>query len=150
VARVRARQPELDAAGASLVVLSPEPPEDLAAVARQEGWTGPVLGDPDRQAFRAYGLGRLPWHRVFTPKTLFMYLGFMLRGRWPQPPGQDVRQQGGDFVVDGDGIVRFAFSGRSSDDRPPAADLVRALRGAAARPPAAAAGPGPDGRAGGR
>jgi len=150
VARVRARQPELDAAGAPLMVLSPEPPEDLAPVARQEGWTGPVLGDPGRQAFRAYGLGRLPWHRVYTLKTLLMYMGILLRGRWPQPPGQDVTQQGGDFVVDGGGIVRFAFAGRSSDDRPRADDLVRALRGAVARPPAAAAGPGPDGRAGER
>ena len=134
MARVRARQPELDAANAALVVLSPEPVADLAPVAHREGWTGPVLADPDRRVYRAYGLGRLPWHRVFTPKTLLIYYMFMLRGRWPQPPGQDVRQQGGDFVVDGGGIVRLAYVGRSSDDRPAVDDLMACLRSLAGMP----------------
>jgi hypothetical protein len=134
VARVRARQPELDAANAALVVLLPEPVADLAPVARQEGWTGPVLADPDRGVYRSYGLGRLPRHRVFTPKTLLFYFGFMLRGRWPQPPGRDVRQQGGDFVVDSGGIVRLAYVGRSPDDRPTVDDLIGCLRSVAGMP----------------
>ncbi len=119
------------------LILSPEPAEQIAPVARQEGWTGPVLGDPERHVYRAYGLGRLPWHRVFTLRTLAMYVGFALRGRFPQRPGQDVMQQGGDFVVDGEGIVRFAYAGRSSDDRPRVDDLLRRLKAlprAAGRP----------------
>jgi hypothetical protein len=128
VARVRRRQQDLDAADAVLVVLSPEPVRDVAAVAKKEGWEWPVLGDPDRGAYRAYGLGRLPWRRVLTLKTLAMYAGFLLRGRLPQRPGQDPLQQGGDFILDGEGVVRFAYPGRSSDDRPPVEDLMRRLR----------------------
>jgi peroxiredoxin len=137
VARVRRRQRELDEANAALVVVLPEPAEKTAALARKEGWTGPTLGDPDRVAYRAYGLGRLPWHRVITVKTLLLYAGFLLRGRLPQPPGQDVMQQGGDFIVDGQGIVRFAHAGRSPDDRPPVENLIRCLRSLA--PPQTAA-----------
>ena len=140
MARVRQRQQELDAASAVLVVISAEPAEEIAPVARKEGWTGPVLGDPARIVYHAFGLGRLPWHRVFTLRTLAMYVGFMLRGRFPQPPGQDARQQGGDFIVDGKGIVRLAYAGQSSDDRPPVDDLIRCLRSIADAPAKASSG----------
>lgn len=106
----------------------PEPAAQIAPLARLEGWTGPVLADPDRGAYRAYGLGRLPWHRAIAVKTLLLYAGFLLRGRLPRPPGQDVMQQGGDFIVDGRGVVRFAHAGRSPDDRPRVDDLFRCLR----------------------
>jgi hypothetical protein len=131
VARVRARRQELGAANAVLMVISAEPAVQIAPVAQQEGWTGPVLGDPERVVYRAFGLGRLPWHRVFTLKTVAIYFGLMLRGRFPQPPGQDAMQQGGDFIVDGEGIIRFAYPGRTSDDRPPVDALMGALRSAA-------------------
>lgn len=110
------------------MVLSPEPAEEIAPVARKERWTGPVLADPDRHVYRAYGLGRLPWRQVFTVKTIAMYVGFLLRGRLPQRPGRDPMQQGGDFIVDGEGVVRFAYPGRSSDDRPSVDDLIGCLR----------------------
>ncbi len=128
MARVRQRQRDLEEAGAALLVVSAEPAARISPVARREGWTGPVLGDPDRIAYRAFGLGRLPWRRVITARTFRMYLGFFLRGRLPRRAGRDVMQQGGDFILDGEGIVRFAHAGQSSDDRPPVEDLLRCLR----------------------
>ena len=91
-------------------------------------------------AYHAFGLGRLPWHRVFTLRALAMYIGFMLRGRFPQPPGRDARQQGGDFIVDGKGIVRLAYPGQTSDDRPPVDDVIRYLRSIAYAPAKASSG----------
>ena len=111
-----------------LVVVSAEPVEQIAPVARKEGWTGPVLADPERHAYRAYGLGRLPWHRVITWKTILLYAGFFFSGRLPGRPGQDVMQQGGDFVVDDRGIVRYAYAGQTSDDRPSVEALLRVLQ----------------------
>ena len=128
MARVRQRQRELDEANAALVVVLPEPAPRIAPLARKEGWTGPVLGDPDRGAYRAYGLGRLPWHRVVTARTILLYAGFLFRGRLPGRPGQDVMQQGGDFIVDGGGIIRYAHTGQTSDDRPPVEALLRVLQ----------------------
>ncbi len=133
MARVRQWQQEIDEAKALVVVLAPEPVDPLAALARQEGWTGPVLADPERVAYHAFGLARLPWYRVFTLKASIMYLGFFLRGRMPGRAGQDVMQQGGDFIVDGEGIVRFAHAGRSSDDRPAVDDLIRCIQSLSVR-----------------
>ncbi len=139
MARVRALQRELDEANAILAVVAAEPLDQLAEVARKEGWTGPVLADPERRVYLAYGLSRLPWYRVFTPKAAVLYLGFMLKGRFPGKPGQDVMQQGGDFVVDGEGIIRFASAGSRAHDRPPVDTLIACLRSLA--PPSAGARP---------
>ncbi len=134
MARVRQRQQEIDGGKALFVVLAPEPIEGLADLARREGWACPVLADPGRVAYRAFGLARLPWYRVFTPTAAFKYFALFLRGRAPGHAGQDVLQQGGDFIVDGRGFIRFAFAGRSSDDRPPVDELIRCLRSTAAAP----------------
>jgi len=131
VERVRSRQQDLDAAQAALMVIAAEPLAALAKVAAEEKWTGPVLADPGRGVYLAYGLSRLPWYRVFTPKAALLYLGFMLRGRFPGKPGQDALQQGGDFVVDGQGILRFASATQRSHDRPPVDTLMARLRAAA-------------------
>ena len=137
MARVRQRQQEIDRANAIVVALAPEPVERLGRLAQKEGWTGPVLADPARAAYRAFGLGRLSWYKVFTPMAAIKYFGFFLRGVRPPQAGQDVMQQGGDFIVDSEGIVRLAYAGRTSDDRPPVNDLIRCIQslpGGAARP----------------
>jgi peroxiredoxin len=128
VERVRSRQADLDAANAVLLVIAAKPLEELVKVAREEKWDGPVLADPERRVYLAFGLSRLPWYRVFTPKATLLYLGLILRDRFPGKPGQDVMQQGGDFIVDRDGIVRFASATRRSHDRPPVDDLINVLR----------------------
>ena len=126
--RVRSRQQDLDEAKAALVVIAAEPLEALAKVAAEEKWSGPVLADPGRGVYLAYGLTRLPWYRVFTPKAALLYFGFILRGRFPGKPGQDALQQGGDFVVDSQGILRLASVTQRSHDRPPVDQIIGAMR----------------------
>ena len=126
--RVRSRGKDLEAANAVLVVIAAEPMEALAKVAAEEKWSGPVLADPGRGVYLAYGLTRLLWYRVFTPKAALLYLGFILRGRFPGKPGQDALQQGGDFVVDGQGTLRFVSATQRSHDRPPVDQIIGAIR----------------------
>ena len=64
-------------------------------------------------------------------KATLLYLGFILRGRFPGKPGQDALQQGGDFVVDVQGILRLASATQRSHDRPPVDTLMARLRAAA-------------------
>ena len=45
----------LQAAGYSVVGLSPDPPEKLAAFRDEEGLTFPLLSDPDKNVLREYG-----------------------------------------------------------------------------------------------
>lgn len=87
----------------------------------------PVLADESRATYRAYGLGRGPWWRVWGPATLRTYARLLRRGATLQRPNEDTSQLGGDFVVDGDGRIVYAYRSRGPADRPPVDELVAAV-----------------------
>jgi hypothetical protein len=87
----------------------------------------PVLADEDRAVYRAYGLGRGPWWRVYGWRTLTRYAQLLRGGRRLERPTEDTLQLGGDFVVDRDGALVFAHRSKGPDDRPEVDDLIRAV-----------------------
>jgi peroxiredoxin len=126
---VQGRLAEVRAQGAELVAVTQSRPEALAALLRVEPRPFPFLCDPERAAYRAFGLGRGSWWMFLRPRVLASYLWGMARGWRPRRPvaGEDVLQLGGDFLLDRDG--RLAFARRSADpgDRPAAEELIRRL-----------------------
>jgi hypothetical protein len=137
---VRGRYEEIRALGAEVLVVSFEPVERLPRYREWHGWPFPVVADPTRDAYRAFGLESASLGRLLRPGVVLGYAALMLRGHVPRPSAADVRQLGGDFVVGAD--RRLAYAHRSADpaDRPPAEELVRALR--ASRPASAGGGTG--------
>lgn len=87
----------------------------------------PALADEERAAYRAYGLGRGPWWRVWGPATLRAYARAVGHGGRVQRPTEDTLQLGGDFVVGRDGRLLFAYRSRGPADRPAVDDLVAAV-----------------------
>lgn len=87
----------------------------------------PLLLDPERRVYRAYGLGRSVL-QVWSPKVLWHYLRLVLAGRRLRPAQGDLYQLGGDFIVDAEGIVRLAHPSRDPTDRPPVEELLKVLR----------------------
>lgn len=91
------------------------------------GW--PVLADPERTLYAAYGLRRGSFARVWlSPRTLWFYASQLARGRVARRPRADTLQLGGDFIIDGGGIVRFAHSSVEPADRPPVEEMLNVLR----------------------
>lgn len=90
----------------------------------------PLLADPDRHAYREFGLGRGSLRQIWNPGTLRMYAGLLRRGRTLRRPTQDTRQLGGDFVIDRDGRLATGFWPASPDARPEIDALVEAVRAA--------------------
>jgi hypothetical protein len=92
------------------------------------GW--PILSDPERNLYRAYGLERLNFIRTWlSPRTLAYYLRAAAAGRRIRRPQSDSRQLGGDFIIDGRGVVVFAHRTAEPADRPPLGQLLAAVRG---------------------
>ena len=115
--------PEIEAAGASLVAVSPQTPEGSAEMEQAQGLTFPVLSDAGNRVSRDYGL-------VFrVPEEV--------RERY-QASGIDLARVNGTdawelpvpatYVIGPDGTVRYAFVEADYTRRAAPRDLLDALR----------------------
>jgi len=86
----------------------------------------PLLLDPERAAYRAYGLER-SFVRVWSPKVMRHYTRRVLAGQKLQSIQGDPHQLGGDFVVNAAGVIRLAHRSKDPVDRPPVERLLAAL-----------------------
>jgi peroxiredoxin len=117
---VAANVGRLQAAGVRVLAISQATPAVLATFLRDHLQPVPVVCDPDRAGYRAFGLERTSWLSFFRPSVLWGYLRLIARGgRVRKPyPGEDVLQLGGDFLLDRSGRVVFAHPSRAATDRP--------------------------------
>ena len=92
-----------------------------------------VLADEPRRVYRAYGLGRGPWWRVWGLGTVRAYARLLRRGARLTRPTEDTLQLGGDFVVAPDGTLAYAYRSAGPDDRPSVDELVEAVHRARTR-----------------
>ena len=113
---------------AAVAVITFAPPEDLAAYRRHLDLPFPVLSDPDRELYRAFGLGRGSFRAVYGIGTLRLYARLLRQGHRLRRSTQETRQLGGDFVVDPHGRLTAAFRAPSPDARPSTAQLIDAVR----------------------
>ena len=87
----------------------------------------PLLLDPDRRVYRAYGLKRSA-SKSWNPKMILHYLCLILKGRKLRPIQGDPNQLGGDFIVDQEGTVRLAWPSEDPVDRPSIETLLHTLK----------------------
>ncbi len=91
------------------------------------GLTYAVATDEARESYRAYGLGRGPWWRVWGLGTLREYRRLLRRGARLERPEEDTLQLGGDFVVDREGRLAYAYRSKDPSDRPRVDELAAAV-----------------------
>jgi alkyl-hydroperoxide reductase/thiol specific antioxidant family protein len=125
----------IDALG-TVVFVAFDPPERLRdSLLHGLDVPYPVLVDRGRSAYCAWGLGRGSVLRIWGDVRVWLwYAAEIAGGARLRRPGTDTLQLGGDFVVDPDGKVVYARP-QQRDDRPPVAELLRALERAANAPP---------------
>ena len=112
--------------GARVVLVSFGPPAFAAQWLRETVAPFSLWLDPERRAYRAYGVERSLF-RSWGPRTILTYARLMMAGRrWRGIQG-DSRQLGGDFIVDGKGIMRFAHRSHDPADRPDIDALIGRL-----------------------
>jgi hypothetical protein len=119
----------LDAFGdSSIAVVTFAAARDLGAYRRNLDLPFPVLADPNREVYRAFGVGRGSLRRVFGVGTMRLYRRLMAEGYQARAPVQDMLQLGGDFVIAPDGTLAAGFWPQSPDDRPTVEQLIDAVR----------------------
>lgn len=126
--QVQDRLSEFEAAGARIVAISFVKPVRLQQYLANRPWGFRVLADPDRVAYRAFGLSSATWIQMLRPRVLASYFRLLLKGRRPSSPQEDVHQLGGDFVLDRSGRVVYEYRSRDPADRPSVDELLDAVR----------------------
>lgn len=100
----------------------------VEAYVRDTGLKWSLLIDRERTLYQAYGMERGRAWDLFGPAVIWKYLRLMAQGRRLRAPGSDVRQLGGDVIVDPQGIIRLHHVGRGPADRPTVAQLLQVIR----------------------
>ena len=124
---MRRRYGEIQARNGAVLAVSFEPRDRLFQLSRQMGLPFPLLSDPERDVYRAYRLGTRSLRQVFGLGTIWTYIKLLARGNRYQCRRSDLRQEGGDFVIDGRGVVRFMHRGSAPHDRPTVDQLLDVL-----------------------
>ena len=115
--------PEITAAGASLVAISPEKPDDTVSTAEKNALTFQVLSDVGQKVGRAFGLVY-----EFTEELKRAYHGFNLDipvrngtpGEWALPISAT-------YVIGRDGTIIYAYTDPDYRDRADPRDVLKVV-----------------------
>lgn len=106
--------------------------EEAARICRSLEVPCRCLGDPGKQAYRAFGLARDGWWNVTAkpfledPRLAFGRIrNASLKGSLMRH--SDVLQLGGVAIVDRDGILRYLHRARKTDDHPAMGTILAEL-----------------------
>jgi peroxiredoxin len=120
------RAAEVETLNAHVVVISFGTTLGAQTWLQETGAPFTLLLDPDRTAYRAFGLER-SLVRSWGPGVWLQYARLLLAGRrWRGIQG-DSGQLGGDFLVDANGIIRLAYRSHDPTDRPSVSQLLAVL-----------------------
>jgi peroxiredoxin len=127
--QLRRAHEKFEAIPARIVAVGQGTPADRDSFVEAHGpYPFPVLCDPDRDAFRAYGLARGSLYNVaMHPNVLAKATEAYLAGERQGRTVGDGMQLPGSFVVSSEGIVLFAHAGKQSSDFPSIDAVLAAL-----------------------
>jgi len=125
--------PALTKKGLRLAIISHASPEATREffMKRASGIT--CLADPDRAAYRAYGLyqGNF-WQTLISPRIWISNRKLALaKGYKPElpPQGQDAYQMSGTFIIGTDGLIRLPYYYDDIADHPPLDLILHGIMG---------------------
>lgn len=125
---MREHERELESIGLQVVIVTFEAGPLAQAYVRKTNLRWPLLVDASRTLYFAYGMKRGRWLDILGPAAWWVYAKLLVRGRRLHRVSGDVRQLGGDVLIDPAGIVRLHHIGTGPAARPPVSAIIDAVR----------------------
>jgi peroxiredoxin len=125
--------PELAARGLVMAVVTQGTPETAKKFCSERAPGVICLADPERDCYRAYGLGRATLlQSVLSARVIKSNNRLKAEKGWKSempPAGQDAFQMSGTFIIGPDGRIRLPYYYDDISDHPPVDLLMRGVMG---------------------
>jgi hypothetical protein len=120
---------EIEGFGAQVLLVTHAPPTLLEQKMMHDLQNPfPLLLDPEKAAYRAWGLGKTgPAGAMLSPSLNWRYLKLLLRGERFLGTAPNMFQLGGDFIVDSSGRIAAAHPMRNNGDHTEVPQLLLEL-----------------------
>lgn len=133
VDRLVAVSPEIKAKNLGLVIITQGTPEEAKVFCSERAPGATCLADPERNAYRAYGLDRADVWQSFLSLNVWRSNRRLKRERgWNTdlpPKGQDALQMAGTFIIAPDGRIRLPYYYDDIADHPSVDLLLHGVMG---------------------
>jgi hypothetical protein len=102
-----------------LIITQAQPPL-LASFLKQYPQLFRFFGDPTRTLYRAFELEQVSWWKFCHPRVIWGYCKILVRGKKLYTPtgSEEMRQLGGDFLVDSQGEIVQRYTSHDPTERP--------------------------------
>lgn len=127
LAQLREHQEEFTTQNAKIVVVTFEAQTASRRYAEETHLAWPLLIDETREVYRRYGMLSASFWDVWGPRTWFVYFREMIKGQKLKKSDADVRQRGGDVLIDPNGVIRMHHVGEGPADRPDAEVILQTI-----------------------
>jgi peroxiredoxin len=128
VAQLRLKKQHFDHAGAQVVLVGMGTPEESAAFGMKFDIPFPLISDPRRQLYQAFGLKQISALELASPSVFFKGILTMTKGHGIGIPVGDVRQLTGVFIINTGGRIIYRYIANDPSDHPEPDTLLSALK----------------------
>ena len=120
---MRQEKDQFEASGIEVKIVSFDSPKRAKSYVKEMSLSWPLLLDEEMALYKAYGFEKGSFAKLMGPITVLKYIKLILLGHAGKP-GKDIRQMGGNVLIDPSGTVRIHHASIQPHDRPTVAEIV--------------------------
>jgi peroxiredoxin len=128
VAQLRQKKQYFDRAGAQVVLVGMGTTEESAAFEMKFDIPFPLISDPNRKLYQAFGLKMISALELFSPSVALKGVLAITKGHTVGIPVGDVRQLPGVFIINTDGRIVYSHFAGDPSDHPDPDTILEALK----------------------
>lgn len=87
-----------------------------------------MLIDSERELYAAYGMPRADWWTLSKPSVMWKYIVNVFTGTMPGWKGKDIKQLGGNVLINPDGKVVLNHVSTNPHDRPNSQEIFELIK----------------------
>ena len=106
------------------------PFKDALKIQNELGLPFPIVSNPSKSLYLSLGMGKIHWIDFFSLKLASEGWKKISKGWWPSfgYDKRDIRQLGGDVIIDRQEKILFQFISKSPEQRPDIVDLINVFK----------------------